>query len=206
MRCYIEEVIYAGGCFFPLFFSFQQLMILIWTRLPLYYLKQQRWGKKNQTLIVESKMWRWDEMKEFCVGEGCYFPLFSCGKQLLRKQQGHYPVMKRFLLCRRKIVWSINGMCIIFPLKLWTRTNEWLQKWSQSWSVVLTALVLLNQKKREASALSIHVSVIQARKTCIGINGIKGVKAAEILSCVPSAWIAFAMTWTVAIFALLLLL
>lgn len=40
-------------------------------------------------------------------------------------------------------------------------------------------------KKREDSALSTHVCVIQARKSYAGINGIKGVK--EQKSCHASA-------------------
>lgn len=82
--------------------------------------------------------------------ERCYFLLFSCGKQLLRKQQSHSPVMEHFLLCPRKIVWGLNGMCFIFSLKLWTRTNELLQKRSCSWTLVLTVLLLLNQKKERS--------------------------------------------------------
>lgn len=172
-------------------------MILIWTRFPLYYLKHQKWGKKNQNLVVEIKVWRWNE-RAVCRGK----MLFS--SPLVGNKKGHSPVMKHFLLCTKKMVWGIKGVCIIFPLKLWTRTNELLQKRSCSWSMALTVLELLNQKKREASALSIHVSVIQARKSYTGINGIKGVKAAEILSRVSSAWIVFAMTWTTAMFVLLL--
>lgn len=42
-------------------------------------------------------------------------------------------------------------------------------------------------KKRGASALSIYVSVIQARKSYTDINSIKGVKVAEILSSASSA-------------------
>lgn len=201
LRLYVEFKMLEDGFFLLFFFSFQWLVILIWTRISIYYLKQQKWGKKNQILIVESKCE--DEMNELCVGESCYFSLFSCRKQLLRKQQGHSPVMECFLLCPRRTVGGINGMCVIFSLKLWTRTNELLQK--RSWSVVLTVLLLLKQKERGASALSIHVSVIQARKSYTGINGIKAVKAAEILSCISSAWIVFAMTWTVVMFALLLL-